>query len=150
MVIKVDFLVELNRTAIKVAEELRLINRLFLSDMVARHTLCVSQQVTNDRLRVYLLLDVNRHHGDGEAFTVLIVFSLPDQLRVERGVARVKHSLRGMFFIGHKVAQLLCGDVVARVLVAYGFDFRWCCVLLSHNYDHSVLGGSLGLGLSVR
>ena len=82
----------------------------------------------DDRLRVNLLLDVDRHDGDGEVFAVLLVLALPDQLRIERRVARIEHRLRGQFLVGHEVAQFLGGDVRALVLVADGFDFRReCC-----------------------
>ena len=81
-------------------------------------------RVLDDRLRLNLLLDVDRHDGHGEVFAVLLVLALPDQLRVERRIARVEHGLGASFFVGHEVAQFLGGDVRALVLVADGFDFR--------------------------
>ena len=77
-----------------------------------------------------LLLDVDRHDGDSEVFAVLLVLALPDQLRVERRIARVEHGLGREFFVGHEVAQFLGGDVGALVLVADGLDFCRDVVLL--------------------
>ena len=91
--------------------------------------------VVDDRLRVNLLLDVDRHDGDGEVFAVLLVLALPDELRIERRIARVEHRLRRVFVVGHEVAQFLGGDVRALVLVADGFDGRGAALdgsFLSH------------------
>ena len=79
-------------------------------------------QVVDDRLRVNLLLDVDGHDGDGQVFPVLLVLALPDELRIERRVARIEHGLGGLLLLGHEVAQFLGGDVFALVLVADGLD----------------------------
>ena len=121
VVVKVDLLREVSRAAVEVGEEARLVATGLLG----------TRQRVDDRLRVNLLLDVDRHHGNGEVFAVLLVLALPDQLRIERGIARVEHRLGCQFFIGHKVAQLLCGNVGALVLMADGFNFL-LGVLLSH------------------
>jgi hypothetical protein len=72
---------------------------------------------------VNLLLDVNGHDGHGEVGAVLFVLTLPDQLRVERRVARVEDGPGPLLVLGDEVAQLLRGDVLALVLVADGVDF---------------------------
>jgi len=72
------------------------------------------------------------HHGNGEVGPVLFVLALPDQLRIQRRIARVQDSLGGVFVLGHKVAQLLGGDVLALVLVADGGDFRRVGFFLGH------------------
>ena len=46
-------------------------------------------EVGDDRLGVDLLLDVDRHRGDGQRLAVLLVLAAPDQLRVEVGVAGI-------------------------------------------------------------
>src|SRR3989304_3281819 len=115
VLVKLNLLVECGRAAIEVGKEVGLVVfRLFNA-----------RQCLFDGLRVNLLLNINRHHRDGEVFGVLLVLALPDQLRVERRVTRVEHGLGRVFFISHKVAQLLSRDVGALVLVADGFDLRW-------------------------
>ena len=79
-------------------------------------------QVVDDRLGVDLLLDVDRHHGDGQVLAVLLVLAVPHELRVERRVAGVEHRLRGLLIVGDEVAQLLGGDVRPLVLVADRLD----------------------------
>ena len=79
-------------------------------------------QVFDDDLRMDLFLDVNGHGGDFEGRAVLFVLALPDELRVERRVARVEDFLRCFFVVGHEVAQFLGGDVGALVLVLGGED----------------------------
>ena len=55
MVVKVDLLREVLRTAVEVGEEVGLVATGLLG----------ARQRVYDRLRVNLLLDVDRHHGDG-------------------------------------------------------------------------------------
>ena len=50
-------------------------------------------QVVDQRLRVNLLLDVDRHGGDFERGLIELVLPFPDELRIERRIARIKHAL---------------------------------------------------------
>ena len=92
--------------------------------------------VLDDGLRVDLLLDVDGHGRHGQVAAVLLVLALPDELRVERRVARVEHGLGRVLVLGHEVAQLLGGDVGALVVVGEGGDgsggrFLWHAALIS-------------------
>src|SRR2546422_11371212 len=69
-----------------------------------------------------LLLDVDRHDWLCEVLFVLLVLALPDQLGVERGVARVPQCLRRHLVILHEVAQFVGRDIHSRVLVADGLN----------------------------
>ena len=55
VVVKVDLLREVSRAAVEVGEEARLVTAGLLG----------ARQRVDDRLRVNLLLDVDRHHGNG-------------------------------------------------------------------------------------
>jgi hypothetical protein len=112
VVVEVHLLVKSLWPAIEVCEQVGLVLRLLLQ----------SGQSVDDGLRVNLLLDVDGHYRHSQVFPVLLVFSLPHQLRVKRRIARVEHGLGGEFLFGHEVAQLLGGDVGALVLVADGFN----------------------------
>jgi hypothetical protein len=81
-------------------------------------------QVFDDDLRVNLFLDVNGHGGDFERTGILFVLALPDELRVERRVARVENFLRHFLVVFDEVAQFLGRDVGAFVLVLGGEDGR--------------------------
>ena len=74
VLVEVDLLVEVDRAAVEVGEEVELVVAGLLD----------AGQVLDDGLRMNLLLDVDRHDGDGEVFAVLLVLALPDELRVER------------------------------------------------------------------
>ena len=50
---------------------------------------CLAQQVINERLGVNLFLDVERWRVDDEVTPVLLIFSTPDELGIEVGVARI-------------------------------------------------------------
>ena len=80
--------------------------------------LALGQQVGDDRPRVNLLLDVDRRHIHVEVAGVLLVLALPDQLRVQRRVARVAHHLGRGLIVGQEVAQFVGRDVLARRRVA--------------------------------
>ena len=115
--VEVHLLVELGiAQPVEVVEEREL--RLLLPRL-RRHA-----QVLDDDLRVDLLLDVDRHDRHGEVGAVLLVLALPDELRVERRVARIQHVLRCGFVRGDEIAQLLSRDVLARVLVLDRLDGR--------------------------
>ena len=68
-------------------------------------------QVLDDRLGADLLLDVDGDRRHDEILAVLLVLALPDELRVQRRVARVAEHLRpGLGLLGER-AQLGGGDV---------------------------------------
>ena len=69
-------------------------------------------------------LDVNGHRRHFERTGILLVLALPDELWVERRVARVENFLGRLLVIGHEIAQFLGGDVGALVLVLGGEDGR--------------------------
>jgi hypothetical protein len=52
----------------------------------------------------------------------LLVLGPPDELRVERLVARINHCLWGLLIVGDEVAQLFGRDVCPLVLVADRLD----------------------------
>jgi hypothetical protein len=73
--------------------------------------------VFDDGLGVDFLLDVD---GDGWNFQralILIIFALPDELRIQGWVTRVKDGLGLALVVGDEVAQLFGGDVGAMVSV---------------------------------
>src|SRR5574337_1183468 len=122
MVVEIDLLLEVGRPAVEIGEEVGLVVvRLF-----------DARQRVDNRLGVDLLLDVDRYDWDGEVLAVLFVLPFPDQLRIEGGIARVEHGLGGQFFVGHKVPQLLGGDIGSLILVPNRFDFGRSRFLLSH------------------
>jgi hypothetical protein len=88
---------------------------------------------------VDFFLDVDGDDGDGEVFLVLLVFASPDELRVERGVARVEHGLWRVLILGDEVAELLGGDVLALVAVADGFDGGERSLLRGLLFGHGVV-----------
>jgi len=49
----------------------------------------VGHQVVDDRLGMDFLLDVDRHHGNGQSWRSCFVLAPPDELRIERLVARI-------------------------------------------------------------
>ncbi len=108
------------------------------------------RQCVDDRLGMNPFLNVNRHYRNTEIGAVLLFLALSDQLRIERRITRIDHRLGSEFFVCHKIAQFLGGDVGALVLVLDGLDFGRGGLLFCHADDHSGLGGSLGLGLSLK
>ena len=82
----------------------------------------LAQQIADDRLRLDLLLDVDRHNLHAQVFGVLFILALPHKLRVKRRIARVEHRLGRSLVIGHEPAQFLGGDVGALLLVLDGID----------------------------
>jgi len=99
---------------VEIVEERQLLLRLFF--------LRLFTHILDDGLGTDLLLDIDGHRRHFQGMLVLLILAFPDQLRVERGIAWVEDGLRRLFFIGHKVAQFLGGDVGALVRVAGGGD----------------------------
>jgi len=60
--------------------------------------------------------------GHGEVRCILLVLSFPDQLWIERRVARIAKRLRSLFLVCHEVAQLFSGNIGARILMFDGFQ----------------------------
>ena len=54
----------------------------------------------------------------------MLVFALPDELRVERRVAGIEHLRRLRLVVGDEVAEFLGRDVFPGVLVPDGVEFR--------------------------
>ncbi len=106
VVVEIDAVGELSGQAVEVGEQVELAAGMI--DV---------RELIDDRLWVDLLLDVDRHDRHREILAVLLVFALPDQLRIERRVARIKHGLRRVLVVGHEIPQFLGGDVLALVLV---------------------------------
>ncbi|OQA95709.1 MAG: hypothetical protein BWY25_02366 [Chloroflexi bacterium ADurb.Bin222] len=123
VLVELHFLGEIFRPAVEIVEELQLI-----TGGLFRHTRPrapgLRHEVVDQRLWVDFLLDVDGHSGHRQIGGVLFVFALPDQLRIERGIAGIAQRRRGVFVLGHEIAQLLRGDVRALVRVADGLDFR--------------------------
>ena len=61
------------------------------------------------RLRVNLLLNVDRHGRDFERIAVLRVLPFPDQLRVEGWIAGIEDCFRLALVIGCELAELAWG-----------------------------------------
>src|ERR1041385_1932419 len=78
--------------------------------------------VLDQRLWVDLLLDVDRHHEHCQVLLILLLLSLPHQLRIERGIAGVQQRLRSGLVLLDETAQLLGRDVHPLVLVADDLD----------------------------
>ena len=117
MTIEVDELLELN--AVEVLEQCELGLGFASSGGLA--------QVLDDHPRLNLLLNVDRNYWDGEIRAVLLVLTLPDELRIERGIARIQQLLRRALVLDHKVAELVRRDVRALVLVPQRVHWRWTC-----------------------
>ncbi|MCG8350545.1 MAG: hypothetical protein MI924_22485, partial [Chloroflexales bacterium] len=64
-----------------------------------RQPLCTLHQVVDQRLGVYLLLDVERRRAHNQVAPVLLVLAAPDQLRVQVGVARIANLFRVLLFL---------------------------------------------------
>jgi hypothetical protein len=111
--VEVDLLAEF-LDAVEVVEERQLRLRLAFLGGVS--------QILDQRLRMDLLLDVDRDDRDLERLAVLLVLSLPNELRVERRVPRVEESLRRLLLRANELAQLFGRDVDALVLVLDGLD----------------------------
>src|SRR6266511_746644 len=77
--------------------------------------LALRPELLDEGERIDRLLDVDRDRGDLEVVAVLLVLALPDELRVERGIAGVAHD-RGLLLLraGERL-QLGGGDVRAGV-----------------------------------
>jgi hypothetical protein len=102
------------------------------------------RQGIDDRLGMDLFLDVDGHDGHGQLGAVLLVLVLPDELRIARRIARVEHGAGRVLVVGHEIAQLLGGDVLALVLVADGFDGGGSGFLLGHRTFRQGVGGGFG------
>jgi hypothetical protein len=89
-----------------------------------------SSTFPSDRLRMNLLLNVDRHDRHLERVPILFVLAFPDQLRIERRIARVQHRLRRLLGVGDKVAQLLRGNVHPLVAVLECGDGDRCVFLV--------------------
>jgi hypothetical protein len=94
VLVELDLLREVVWAAVEVRKEVELVGAGLVD----------AWQRVDDRLRVNLLLDVNRHYGNGEVLAVLFVLALPDQLRIEGRIAHVEHGLGGVLVLGHEVA----------------------------------------------
>ncbi len=83
----------------------------------------LAQQVIYERLRVDLLLDIERRGMDDEVAPVLLILAAPDELGIEVGVARVLHLVwRFLLFLEHGL-MLRGGNVLSlRLVVLEGFD----------------------------
>ena len=75
------------------------------------------EEVVDERLGLDLLLDVDGDGEHGEVLPVLLVLAGPDELGIERGVARVANGPRGVLVLIDEIAQLLGRDVGTLVLV---------------------------------
>ena len=74
-------------------------------------------QVLDERLRMHLLLDVDRNDGHLERARILLVLPFPHELRIERRIARIAHRLRRLLVFRDEVAQLLGRNVDARIFL---------------------------------
>ena len=129
--VEVDLLVELAGAAVEVGEERELLaEEITLTPAPSlrgrgrfgRRVLGRGLQVFDQGLGVDFFLDVDGEDRDGEVFAVLLVLALPDELRVERGIAGIEKGFGGGLVGRDEIAQLLGGDVGALVLVADGVD----------------------------
>ena len=100
-----------------------------------------AQQVVDQHLRVDLLLDVERRSVDDEVAPVLLILPAPDELRIEVGVARIAHRLRGLLLLFQHGLVLGRRDVLPLGLVVLErFDGSWRCGFLGHDYFSSIAG----------
>ena len=85
--------------------------------------LALAQQVINERLRMHLLLNVERRGMHDEVAPVLLILPSPDELGIEVGVARILHLARLFMLPLHDGLLLSAGDVLALVVrVLDGID----------------------------
>jgi hypothetical protein len=83
----------------------------------------LAQQVIDERLGMHLFLNVEGRSMDNEIAPVLLIFSPPDKLRIEVGVARVTKFLRFPLLILHHGLMLGGGDILPLLIgVVEGLD----------------------------
>ena len=123
VLVEIDLFGEVVVKAVEIGEQVKL-RRFFGLD--------AGSQVVDQRLRVNLLLDVDRHGGDFERHLVELVLPLPDKLRIERWIARIEHTLGMQLVLLGKRAEFARGDVGAPLL------------LVLNRLDRRRLGGGFG------
>ncbi|WP_366143442.1 hypothetical protein [Accumulibacter sp.] len=123
-------LVDSGRDAVEIGEEVRRDLALLVRALPR-----LAQQFVDQRLRVYLLLNVERRRMDDEVAPVLLVLAAPDELRVEVGVPRVAH-LPGVLL-----------RLVEHRLVFGGRNVPAPGVVVGDRVDVLVRGGLLGHGV---
>src|SRR6266699_5223776 len=135
VLIELDQLLELDAVEIAPEVQLRFPSRL------------LGTQVVDERLRMDLLLDVDRHRSHFERTPVLLVLALPDKLWVQRCVAWVENRLRLLVLVGEERAKLGGRDVAAaRLLVDGRLDSRPRSLFLRHRTSPFVHAPRSGCG----